>query len=118
MKKPAKIRKIPGLIIYFPSGFRYARNEIANRLDISERLVYRYLEDLKDVAFFIIPPPKDGRYCIDKHTPYFKEISELLHFSEEETILQHAIHAIIDENLLKRKLVKTRSSGGFCERQE
>ena len=61
MKKPAKLRKIPGLIIYFPSGFRYARNEIANRLDISERLVYRYFKDLKDVDF-IIPPPKDSDY--------------------------------------------------------
>jgi predicted DNA-binding transcriptional regulator YafY len=106
MNKQSKLQKILELMIFLSNGIRYSQLEVANRLDISERSVFRYIKDLRDVGF-IIPPPKDGRYFIDKNTPYFKEISELLHFSKEEAfILQNAIHSISDENLLKQNLVR------------
>lgn len=106
MPEQTKLKKILELMIFLSSGLRYTLQEIATRLNISERSAFRYIADLKDVGF-IIPPPQNGRYYIDKSTPYFKEISELLHFSKEEAvILQNAIHSISDENLLKRNLVK------------
>lgn len=106
MAEQSKLQKILELMIYLSGGLRRSQTEIAERLDISERSVFRYIKDLREVGF-IIPPPENGRYYIDKNTPYFKEISELLHFSKEEAvILQNAIHSINDENLLKRKLVK------------
>ncbi|NOY97039.1 MAG: WYL domain-containing protein [Chlorobi bacterium] len=55
---------------------------------------------------FIIPKPVNGCYWVDKESPYFREISELLHFSREEAyILQKAIHSIDNENTLKANLV-------------
>lgn len=106
MPEQTKLKNILELMIFLSSGLRYTLQEIATRLNISERSAFRYIADLKDVGF-IIPPPQNGRYYIDKSTPYFKEISELLHFSKEEAvILQNAIHSISDENLLKRNLVK------------
>lgn len=106
MSTQTKLRKLLELMLFLSNGIRYSREEIANRLNIDERSVYRYIANLRDVGF-IIPSPKNGRYYIDKNTPYFKEISELLHFSKEEAvILQNAIHSISDENLLKQNLVK------------
>ncbi len=55
----------------------------------------------------LFPNLSEGLYHIDKDSPYFREISELLHFSREEAmILQKAIHSISDENLLKQNLVR------------
>lgn len=93
-------------MIYLSSGLRYSQHEIAGRFGVSGRTVFRDIKDLREVGF-IIPEPVNGRYYIDKNTPYFKEISELLHFSKEEAhILQNAIHSVSDENLLKRNLIK------------
>ncbi len=106
MSDQTKLKKILELMIFLSNGLRYSLHEIAQRFNISERTASRYIRDLREVGF-IIPSPNDGKYYIDKQTPYFKEISELLHFSKEEAvILQNAIHSISDENLLKRNLVK------------
>ncbi|MFA9370444.1 MAG: helix-turn-helix transcriptional regulator [Labilibaculum antarcticum] len=100
-----KLQKLLELMIFLSSGIKYTLEEITDRFQMSERTARRYIQTFRD-AGFIIPKPENGRYYIDKNTPYFKEISELLHFSKEEAcILQNAIHAISDENLLKRNLV-------------
>lgn len=94
------------MMLYLSSGIRRQLSEIAQRFEISERTAFRYIQSFRE-AGFIIPKPRDGYYFIDKDSPYFREISELLHFSNEEAvILQKAIHSISDENLLKQKLVK------------
>jgi hypothetical protein len=44
---------------------------------------------------------------LDKSSPYFKDISELIHFTEEEAfILRSAIESIDENNLLKQNLKK------------
>lgn len=100
-----KLQKLLEILIFLSSGIKYSLEEIGERFEMSERTTYRYLQTFRD-AGFIIPKPEDGRYYIDKSTPYFREIDELLHFSKEEAfILQKAIHSINDENLLKQNLV-------------
>lgn len=106
MIEQGKLQKLLEIMVFLSSGIRYALGEIAERFEMSERTAYRYIQTFRD-AGFIIPKPKNGRYHIDKNSPYFKEISELLHFSKEEAvILQKAIHSISDENLLKQNLIK------------
>lgn len=101
-----KLQKLLEMMVFLSSGIKYTLNEIAERFEISERTTHRYIQTFRN-AGFIISKPHKGRYYIDKSSPYFKEISELLHFSKEEAvILQKAIHSISDENLLKRRLVK------------
>lgn len=101
-----KLQKLLEIIVFLSSGLKYTLKEIAERFEMSERTTYRYLQTFRD-AGFIVPKPENGRYYIDKNTPYFKEISELLHFSREEAqILQKTIHSISEENLLKQNLVK------------
>ncbi|WP_372776536.1 helix-turn-helix transcriptional regulator [Mangrovibacterium sp.] len=105
MNEQQKLGRLLEILMYLSSGIRRSVDEICNRFDISERTAFRYLQTFRD-AGFIISKPKNGLYQIDKDSPYFREISELLHFSNEEAfILQKAIHSISDENLLKQKLV-------------
>jgi len=106
MNDQQKLRRMLEMMIYLSSGIRRQLPEIAQRFEISERTSSRYIQSFRE-AGFIIPKPKDGYYYIDKDSPYFREISELLHFSKEEAvILQKTIHSISDENLLKQNLVK------------
>ncbi|PTN09605.1 YafY family protein [Mangrovibacterium marinum] len=105
IKEQHKLGRLLEIMIYLSSGIRRSLHELSERFEISERTAFRYIQTFRD-AGFIIPKPHDGLYQIDKSSPYFKEISELLHFSKEEAfILQRAIHSISDENLLKQKLV-------------
>ncbi|RCW32769.1 putative DNA-binding transcriptional regulator YafY [Marinilabilia salmonicolor] len=88
------------------NGIRYPKEEIMDRFDLPARSFDRYIKTLRD-AGFIIPPPGNRGYRIDKESPYFKDLSELLHFSREEAhILYSAIHSINNENLLKQNLIR------------
>jgi predicted DNA-binding transcriptional regulator YafY len=79
--------------------------DIAEKLSISTRSVYRYIDNFREAGFVI----KKQNNCIrlDKSSPYFKDISELIHFTEEEAyILKSAIESIDENNLLKQNLKK------------
>lgn len=105
MDEQPKLHKLLEMLLFLSSGLRYKIEEIANRFDITVRTARRYIKTFRD-AGFVIPRPRDGYYYIDKNSPYFMEISELLHFSREEAIiLQKAIHSIDNENLLKQNLI-------------
>ena len=79
--------------------------EIAGKLGISSRSVYRYIDTFREAGFVI---KKAGNYIkLDKSSPYFKDISQLIHFTEEEAfILKSAIESIDENNLLKQNLKK------------
>lgn len=81
----------------------YTVDDIAERLMMSRRTIYRYIDTFRDAGFVI---KKSGQYIrLDKESPHFKDISQLVHFTEEEaTILKRAIENIDDTNLLKQNL--------------
>lgn len=79
--------------------------EIASRLSITTRSVYRYIDTFRSAGFVI--KRKNGCIRLDKSSPYFIEISELIHFTEEEAyILKSAIESIDENNVLKQNLKK------------
>lgn len=70
---------------------------------MSRRTVYRYIDTFRDAGFVI--KKNDGIIRLDKESPHFKDISQLVHFTEEEAvILKRAIESIDDTNLLKQNL--------------
>jgi predicted DNA-binding transcriptional regulator YafY len=80
-------------------------DEIAAKLAISQRSVYRYIDTFREAGFVI--KKVDNYIKLDKSSPYFKDISELIHFTEEEAfILKSAIENIDENNLLKQNLKK------------
>ncbi len=79
--------------------------QLARRLGISERSVYRYIDTFRAAGFVI--RKKEEVYRIDKSSPYFRDISQLVHFTEEEAyILKSAIESIDENNLIKQNLKK------------
>lgn len=78
-------------------------DELAERLDMSRRTIYRYIDTFREAGFVI---KKSGDHIrIDKESPHFKDISQLVHFTEEEAvILKRAIENIDEGNLLKQNL--------------
>jgi predicted DNA-binding transcriptional regulator YafY len=80
-------------------------DEIAAKLAISQRTVYRYIDTFREAGFVI--KKTDNFPKLDKSSRYFKDISELIHFTEEEAyILKSAIENIDENNLLKQNLKK------------
>lgn len=80
-------------------------DEIADNLGVSQRSAYRYIDTFREAGFVI---KKVGGFIkLDTSSPYFKDISELIHFSVEEAyILKSAIENIDENNLLKQNLKK------------
>lgn len=98
-----KIERLLRLMKMLTANVEYSVDDIAERLDISRRTIYRYIDSFREAGFVI----KKSRGCIrlDKESPHFKDISQLVHFTEEEAvILRRAIESIDDTNLLKQNL--------------
>ena len=81
----------------------YSVDDMAERLDMSRRTIYRYIDTFREAGFVI---KKSGNHIrLDKESPHFKDISQLVHFTEEEAvILKRAIESIDDTNMLKQNL--------------
>ena len=91
--------------------------QIAERFDTTGRTIYRYIDTFREAGFVI--KKVDGYYRIDKSSPYFKDISSLVHFTEEEAyILKSAIESIDENNLIKQNLKKKLYGRNGGKRQE
>lgn len=98
-----KLERLLRLMKMLTANTSYTVNDLAERLSMSRRTVYRYIDTFREAGFVI----KKSGECIrlDKESPHFKEISQLVHFTEEEAvILRRAIESIDDTNLLKQNL--------------
>lgn len=98
-----KIERMLRLMKMLTANTSYTVDEMAQRLDMSRRTIYRYIDTFREAGFVI---KKSGNYIrLDKESPHFKDISQLVHFTEEEAvILKRAIESIDDTNLLKLNL--------------
>ena len=92
------------------SGIKaYSKKEIVKQLNLSERSFYRYLKTIREAGFVI--NNESGYYLLAKNTMQFKDLSSLLHFSEEEAyILNEAIHTIEASTKAKQNLISKLSA--------
>ncbi len=98
-----KLERLLRLMKLLTANTTYNVDALAERLDMSRRTVYRYIDTFREAGFVI----KRSGDCIrlDKESPHFRDISQLVHFTEEEAvILKSAIENIDDTNLLKQNL--------------
>lgn len=91
------------LMMMLTQNRNYTLEELGERLDMSSRNVYRYIEAFKMAGFVV---RKRGKfYSLDKSSPYFKDITSLVHFTEEEAyILKRAIESVDGNTSLKQNL--------------
>lgn len=98
-----KLERLLRLMKLLTANTTYNVDQLAERLHMSRRTVYRYIDTFREAGFVI----KKTGDCIrlDKESPHFRDISQLVHFTEEEAvILKRAIENIDDTNLLKQNL--------------
>ncbi len=98
-----KVERMLRLMKLLTANNSYSVDELAERLEMSRRTIYRYIDTFRQAGFVI---KKSGEHIrLDKESPHFKDISQLVHFTEEEAIiLRRAIESIDDTNLLKHNL--------------
>lgn len=109
-----KIERVLRLMKMMTSGNRYTVEELAERLDTLYRSIYRYIDTFKEVGF-VVHKEEGGVYRLGKESPYFKDISQLIHFTDEEAhIVNQLIGALDDTNLLKQNLRRKLSSIYNC----
>lgn len=98
-----KLERLLRLMKLLTANTTYTVDQLAERLAMSRRTVYRYIDTFREAGFVI---KKSDEYIrLDKESPHFRDISQLVHFTEEEAvILKNAIENIDDTNLLKQNL--------------
>src|SRR5690554_7276326 len=99
------IDRLLRVMILLTDNTMYSIEDIAQRLNISARTVYRYINGFRDAGFVI---KRTGNIVrLDKSSPHFREISELIHFTDEEAyILKSAIESVDENNVSKPNLKK------------
>ena len=98
-----KLERLLRLMKLLTANTTYNVDQLAERLRMSRRTIYRYIDTFREAGFVI----KKSGDCIrlDKESPHFRDISQLVHFTEEEAvILKNAIENIDDTNMLKQNL--------------
>lgn len=98
-----KIERVLRMMMLLTSNNRYTIEDLSEKLDSSPRTIYRYIDTFRDAGFLI---SKNGPYFrLDKKSRYFKDISQLIHFTEEEAyILNSAIESLHPTNAIKQNL--------------
>lgn len=101
-----KIERVLRLMKMMTGNVNYTVDDLAERLDTSPRSIYRYIETFKD-AGFVVQKVEGSIYRLGKESKYFKSISQLIHFTDEEAhIVNQLIEVLDDTNMLKQNLRK------------
>ena len=76
-----KLERLLRLMKLLTANTTYDIDQLAERLQMSRRTVYRYIDTFREAGFVI----KKSGNCIrlDKESPHFRDISQLVHFTEE-----------------------------------
>lgn len=105
MNDQAEIERTIKLLLLLLNGLSYRIKDISEKLETSSRTIYRYIKTFRN-AGLIVEKNSFGYWKIERNATQYKELHELLQFSEEESyILQKAIHSIDDNNVLKSNLI-------------
>lgn len=104
MIEQAKMERLLTMLIRMNKPFGKTIAEFARDLECNERTVYRYIQTFKDCGFIV--NNENGYYRITEFEKG-KKLSDLLHFSAEESeLLSRAIHSIDFDGALKESLTQ------------
>lgn len=99
-----KLERMLRLMKLMTGNVNYTVNDLAERIGTTYRSIYRYIDTFKD-AGFVVQNLGGGVYKLGKESRYFKDISQLVHFTDEEVhIVNQLIEALDDTNMLKQNL--------------
>ncbi len=91
------------LLLLLTENRQHDSETICQRLDISRRTFYYYLESLRDWGFIVEKTGK--KYHIDRESPYLKRLFETINFTEDEALTMLSIlNKVGDENALTLRI--------------
>jgi len=100
-----KLRKMLEMLIMLGCRYGRTRKGLADHFGISERTVSRYFNTFKEAGFVL--ENNGGYWKINKKETTYKDLSQLLHFSQEESyILRKAIESVEAPEPLKEELTR------------
>lgn len=100
-----KLGRLLRLMKMLTANSIYSVDDLAQRLETTTRTIYRYIDSFREAGFVV--KKNGGIYQIDKSSDYFRDISSLVHFTEEEAwVLKNAIESIDETHLIKQNLKK------------
>ncbi len=108
-----KIERMLRLMKMLTGNLNYTIDDLAGRLGMSPRTVYRYLDTFKEAGFVV---QKHGEvYCLGRESRHLRELSQLIHFTEEEAYMVNRLIEGLDEtNVLKQNLRRKLASVYDC----
>ena len=113
MEQP-KIERLLRLMKLMTGNVNYTVNDLAERIGTTYRSVYRYIDTFKD-AGFVVQNLGGGVDKLGKECRHFNDISQLVHFTDEEAhIVNQLIEALDDTNMLKQNLRRKLTSIYDC----
>lgn len=90
---------------------RYTPDEVAEMLGVSSRTAYRYLTTLGDVGYSL--QKEKGAYFIPSEDKAFSDISQLVHFTEEEEALVYDIMQRLSSDAVMQRNLKSKMAAVF-----
>lgn len=98
-----KLERELDLLLLLTENRHYDVETLCQRLSISRRMFYYYLESFRDWGFIV---EKSGRcYSIDRESPYLKRLFETINFTEEEALtLLSILNKVGEENALAQRI--------------
>lgn len=99
-----KIERVLRLMQYLSSGFDYTINELADKLGMSYRTIYRYIDTFKNAGFAVVKT-YGNVYKLEMMPDEAPKLDRLLYFSDEEAYLVNSlIDRLSSANSLKKGL--------------
>ena len=85
------------LIVLLTNNAPLSVDEISRQLRMGRRSVYRYIDELRKAGFIL---KKSGtRYFIDHHSPFFSQVTQFVHFTDDEAVTMNQIlNTIYDDS--------------------
>lgn len=109
-----KVERLLRLMKYLSGNVNYSIAELSERLAMSERTIYRYLDTFKE-AGFVVTKLYGNIYKLGKMPRNSVDIDKLIYFSEEEAYLVNSlIDSLIPSNSLKSNLKEKLSAIYGC----
>lgn len=108
-----KIERLLQIMQLLSSNTNYSLEEIEKAVGISERTLYRYIDSFKK-AGFAVTRPEEGVYKLATLQQDMLDISQLVYFSKEESIVISKLIDSLDKNNSVKSAIRRKLSA-VCE---
>jgi len=92
----AKFDRQLQLMVALTQGTGLSVSQLAERTGLTRRTIYRYIEAFKEAGFIV--EQHGTRYRLSHRSPFFKQITELIHFTDDEALTINGVLNSVHDN--------------------